>query len=126
MCFSQQSFNWESGSTTSSKPADRLTIDAFKLRLLAYSFSARFSLRPLHFQLLFYCYHRDVNFINKPIVYTIYFMPRTVDCNVATLKSTKCSISFLRYLYYDITLNIPTRFDPRHIIIRESNQSNRS
>jgi hypothetical protein len=31
-------------------------------------------------------------------------------------KPTKCTESFLRYLYYNITLNIPTCFSPHGII----------
>jgi len=31
---------------------------------------------------------------------------------------------FLTHLYYNITMNIPTRFGPCDIIIRESNQNN--
>jgi hypothetical protein len=36
----------------------------------------------------------------------------------ATPRTTKCIILFFRYLYY-VTLNVPTCFDPRGIIIGE-------
>jgi len=39
-------------------------------------------------------------------------------------KPTKSTNLFLRYLHYNITLNITTCFGPQGIIIRESNQSN--
>ena len=39
-------------------------------------------------------------------------------------KSTKCTVMFLRYLHYSITLNILTRFDPQGTIIRELNKTN--
>jgi hypothetical protein len=35
------------------------------------------------------------------------------------IKPTKCTKMVLRYLYYNITLNIPTCFDPQRTIIRE-------
>jgi hypothetical protein len=46
----------------------------------------------------------------------------------ATLRPTKGKILFPIYenLYYKITLNIPTSFDPQGIIIRKSNLSNAS
>ena len=39
-------------------------------------------------------------------------------------ENIKCTILFLKYLYYTFTLNFPTCFGPQWIIIRESNQSN--
>jgi len=38
-------------------------------------------------------------------------------------QSTKFPDLFLRYLYYNITLNIPTCFGPQGTIMREPNQS---
>jgi hypothetical protein len=51
------------------------------------------------------------------------FIPRTVRNQLATLRPTKRSVLLLRYLHYDVTLNIPTCFDPQLIIIREGKQS---
>jgi hypothetical protein len=32
---------------------------------------------------------------------------------IRNIQPTKCTLLFLRYLYYNITLNIPTFFDPQ-------------
>jgi hypothetical protein len=37
----------------------------------------------------------------------------------ATLRPTKCTIQFLRYLHYNTTLHTATCFDPQPITIRE-------
>jgi hypothetical protein len=59
---------------------------------------------------------------------TLEARPQAVFSNISiqltTFRPTKCTILFLKYLYHNITLNIPTCFDPQEIIIRESNQSN--
>jgi len=39
-------------------------------------------------------------------------------------KPTKYTNFFITHLYYNITMNIPTRFGPHDTIIRDSNQSN--
>jgi hypothetical protein len=52
------------------------------------------------------------------------FMPCTVDNQFTTLRPTKCAVLFLRYLYYNITLNVPTCLHPQGIVAWESNQSN--
>jgi hypothetical protein len=43
---------------------------------------------------------------------------------IKTPRPTKCTILFADILYYIITLNSATCFDPQGIIIRELNQSN--
>ena len=53
-----------------------------------------------------------------------YFYVQAYVYQFGTLRPTKGAILFLRYLYYNITLNIPTCFDPQGLIIREPNQSN--
>ena len=40
-------------------------------------------------------------------------------------KLTKCTNLFLRYLYYNITINTPICFRPQGTIIRQSNQRNK-
>jgi len=46
------------------------------------------------------------------------------DTSFHNTQPTKCTIQFLRYSHYSITLNIPTCFNPQWIIIREPNKSN--
>jgi hypothetical protein len=38
-------------------------------------------------------------------------------------QATKLTIFFLKYLYYNMALNIPTCFDPQGIIIREQTKA---
>jgi len=42
---------------------------------------------------------------------------------IVRVRTEATEFSF-RYLYYNITLNIPTRFDPRQITVRESRHFN--
>ena len=58
----------------------------------------------------------------QPTKCTILFILYTVD--IRNTQPTKYTLLFLRYLYYNITLNVPTCFEPQRIIIREPNQSN--
>jgi len=43
---------------------------------------------------------------------------------IQDIKPTKYTKLFLRYLYYNVTLNITTCFGPKGTVSRESNQSN--
>jgi hypothetical protein len=55
----------------------------------------------------------------RSLINFILFTPCTVHNQFTTLRPTKCTVLYLSYLYYNITLNIPTCFDPQVIIIRE-------
>ena len=55
------------------------------------------------------------------IILIILYCPLITNSQHQTKKSENL---FLRSLYYNITLNIPTCFGPQQTIIRESNQSN--
>jgi hypothetical protein len=47
------------------------------------------------------------------------FIPCTVDNLFATRRPTKCTIMFLRHLYYSVTLNIPTCVSPQGFSVRK-------
>ena len=59
------------------------------------------------------------------VLYSKIYIIHSVHCRlpIHNTQTIKCTALFVRYLYYNITLNIPTCFDPQGIIVRESNQS---
>jgi len=56
-------------------------------------------------------------------MYIYYQLEYLGNLNCST-ELTKFAVLFLRYLCYNITLNIPTCFNSLGIIIREPNQGN--
>jgi len=65
--------------------------------------------------LIFYQYFDDL--AQETTSFHIYIIPCIVNNQFKTLNEKYYKILFLRYLYYNITLDIPTAFDSQGIII---------